>query len=126
MKRYRYSQWDGRQAFADIEADEVLDEAVEDLLRHGDLTWALRRLFEQGLALRGHRRVEGIRDLIKRLQRMKQDAAGRFDVQSLFEALKQQIEHLSQERLGQMNRMMQALNDLLRQRDRGLDPSLDD
>ena len=51
MKRYRYSQWDGRQTFADIEADDVLDEALDDLLRHGDLTWALRRLFEQGLRL---------------------------------------------------------------------------
>src|SRR5918996_4615926 len=71
MKRYRYSPWDGRQAFADVEADDVLDEAVDDLLQHGDLTYALRRLFEQGLTLRGGRRVEGIRDLLKRLQHMK-------------------------------------------------------
>src|ERR671922_1497593 len=126
MKRYRYAEWDGRQVFADIEADDVLDEAVDDLLQHGDLSRALRRLFEQGMTLRGHRRVEGIRDLIKRLQRMKQDATGQFDVQSLFEALKQRIEQLTQEHLAQMNRMMQALNELLRQRDRGLDPSLDD
>jgi uncharacterized protein with von Willebrand factor type A (vWA) domain len=126
MKRYRYAEWDRRQAFADIDADDVLDEAVDDLLQHGDLTWALRRLFEQGMTLRGNRRVEGIRDLIKRLQRMKQDAAGQFDVESLFEALKQQIEQLSHEHLAQMNRMMQALNDLLQQRDRGLNPSLDE
>ena len=126
MKRYRYSEWDGRQAFADIEADDVLDEAVDDLLQHGDFSWALRRLFEQGMTLRGNRRVEGIRDLIKRLQRMKQDAAGQFDAQSLFEALKQQIEQLTQEHLAQMNRMLQALNDLLQQRDRGLNPSLDE
>jgi uncharacterized protein with von Willebrand factor type A (vWA) domain len=126
MKRYRYAEWDGMQAFADIDADDVLDEAVDDLLQHGDLTWALRRLFEQGMTLRGNRRVEGIRDLIKRLQRMKQDAAGQFDVESLFEALKQQIEQLSHEHLAQMNRMMQALNDLLQQRDRGLNPSLDE
>ncbi|HYY16561.1 MAG TPA: hypothetical protein VE965_07955, partial [Gammaproteobacteria bacterium] len=79
MKRYRYSQWDGRQAFADIEADEVLDEAVDDLLRHGDLTWALRRLFEQGLRLRGGRRVEGISDLLKRLQHLKQQFTGAYD-----------------------------------------------
>jgi uncharacterized protein with von Willebrand factor type A (vWA) domain len=126
MKRYRYAEWDGMQAFADIDADDVLDEAVDDLLQHGDLTWALRRLFEQGMTLRGNRRVEGIRDLIKRLQRMKQDAAGQFDVESLFEALKRQIEQLSHEHLAQMNRMMQALNDLLQQRDRGLNPSLDE
>jgi uncharacterized protein with von Willebrand factor type A (vWA) domain len=126
MKRYRYSQWDGRQAFADIEADEVLDEAVDDLLRHGDLTWALRRLFEQGLRLRGGRRVEGIRDLLKRLQHMKQQFTGAYDVQSLFEALKQHIERLSREHLAQMNRMLQALNELMQQRDRGLNPSLDE
>src|SRR3712207_6084973 len=99
MKRYRYAAWDGRQAFADVNADDVLDEAVDDLLQHGDLTRALRRLFEQGLNLRGNRRVEGMRDLLKRLQRMKQDAAGRFDVQSLFDALKQHIEQLSQAHL---------------------------
>jgi len=126
MKRYRYSKWDGRQAFADIEADDVLDEAVDDLLQHGDLSWALRRLFEQGMTLRGGRRVEGIRDLIKRLQRMKQEDTGQFDVQSLFAALKQQIQQLTQQHLAQMNRMLQALNDLLQQRDRGLNPALDD
>jgi uncharacterized protein with von Willebrand factor type A (vWA) domain len=126
MKRYRYSEWDGRQAFADIQADDVLDEAVDDLLQHGDLTWALRRLFEQGLNLRGGRRVEGIRDLLKRLQRMKQEAAGQFDMQSLFDALRQQIQQLSQEHLSQMNRMLQALNELLQQRDRGEQPALDD
>src|SRR5262245_20341511 len=118
MKRYRYAEWDGRQVFADIEADDVLDEAVDDLLQHGDLSWALRRLFEQGMTLRGNRRVEGIRDLSKRLQRMRQDALGRFDSQSLFEALKQQIEQLSQEHLAHMSRMMQALNDLLQQQNR--------
>ncbi len=126
MKRYRYSRWDGRQAFADVEADDVLDEAVDDLLRHGDLTWALRRLFEQGLQLRGGRRVEGIRDLLKRLQQMKRDAARQFDMQSLFDALRQQIDRLSQEHLAQMNRMLQALNELLQQRDRGLQPALDE
>jgi uncharacterized protein with von Willebrand factor type A (vWA) domain len=126
MKRYRYSQWDGRQAFADIEADEVLDDAVDDLLRHGDLTWALRRLFEQGLRLRGGRRVEGIRDLLRHLQHMKQQFTGEYDVQSLFDALKQHIEQLSREHLAQMNRMLQALNELLHQRDRGLNPSLDE
>ena len=126
MKRFRYSAWDGTQAFADIEADDVLDEAVDDLLQHGDLTWAMRRLFEQGLTLRGQRRVEGIRDLIRRLQRMKQEATGQFDVQSLFEALKQQIGQLTQEHLAHMSRMLQALNELLRQRDRGLNPSLDE
>ena len=126
MIRYRYSQWDGRQAFADIEADDVLDEAVDDLLQHGDLTWALRRLFEQGLNLRGDRRVDGIRDLIKRLQRMKQEATGQFDAQSLFDALKEQIEQLSQAHLAQMNRMLQALNELLQQRDRGEQPALDE
>jgi uncharacterized protein with von Willebrand factor type A (vWA) domain len=126
MKRFRYSAWDGTQAFADIEADDVLDGAVDDLLQHGDLTWAMRRLFEQGLTLRGQRRVEGIRDLIKRLQRMKQEATGQFDVQSLFEALKQQIGQLTQEHLTHMSRMLQALNELLQQRDRGLNPSLDE
>jgi uncharacterized protein with von Willebrand factor type A (vWA) domain len=126
MKRFRYSAWDGRQAFADIEADEVLDEAVDDLLQHGDLTWAMRRLFEQGLRLRGQRRVEGIRDLIKRLQRMKQEATGQFDLQPLFEALKQQIGQLTQERLAQTSRMLEALNELLRQREQGLNPSLDE
>jgi uncharacterized protein with von Willebrand factor type A (vWA) domain len=126
MKRYRYAAWDGRQAFADVNADDVLDEAVDDLLQHGDLTWALRRLFEQGLTLRGNRRVEGMRDLLKRLQRMKQDATGRFDVQSLFDALKQHIEQLSQAHLAQMHRMLQALNELLQQRERGENPSLDE
>jgi hypothetical protein len=60
MKRYRYAEWDGMQAFADIDADDVLDEAVDDLLQHGDLTWALRRLSPRMSRMQGQKaRVTG-------------------------------------------------------------------
>ena len=41
---YRYSRWDGRQAGFELDAEQVLAEVADDLLYHGDLHAALRRL----------------------------------------------------------------------------------
>ena len=59
---FRYSRWDGTQVGFDLDADALLDEMADDLLYHGDLNAALRRMHPAGLpgpqrrAAHGHAR----------------------------------------------------------------------
>ena len=46
--RFRYSRWDGTQVGFDLDADSVLAEINDDLLYHGDLNAALRRMLNSG------------------------------------------------------------------------------
>ena len=42
--RFTYSRWDGTQTGFSLDAEGILDELTDDLLYHGDLNAALRRL----------------------------------------------------------------------------------
>ena len=59
MGRYSYSQWDGTQTGFELDADDVLGEVTDDLLYHGDLNAALRRLMQQGFTDRNGEEVQG-------------------------------------------------------------------
>ena len=45
---FKYSRWDGTQTGFDLDADALLEEMSDDLLYHGDLNAALRRMLQQG------------------------------------------------------------------------------
>ena len=56
---FRYSRWDGTQTGFDLDAESLLDEMSDDLLYHGDLNAALRRLMQQGFRDRNDERAHG-------------------------------------------------------------------
>ncbi len=71
--QFRYSRWDGTQVGFDLDADQVFEELTDDLLYHGDLNAALRRLMQQGFDGDDGNRVEGLRDLMQRLRDARQE-----------------------------------------------------
>jgi hypothetical protein len=42
--RFTYSRWDGTQTGFSMDADDLLAEMTDDLMYHGDVNAALRRL----------------------------------------------------------------------------------
>ncbi|MFP5322460.1 MAG: VWA domain-containing protein [Acidimicrobiia bacterium] len=66
--RFRYSRWDGTQVGFDLDADAIFDEITDDLLYHGDLNAALRRLMQQGFRDPDGGEVQGMRELMQRLR----------------------------------------------------------
>ena len=71
--RYDYSRWDGTQEFADLDPDDLLSQLTDDLLAGGDLNDALRRLLRGGMRTADGERVMGMRDLLERLRRRRQE-----------------------------------------------------
>lgn len=57
--RYTYSRWDGTQKGFDLDADSLLEELTDDLLYHGDVNAALRRLMQQGMTDRNGEQMMG-------------------------------------------------------------------
>jgi uncharacterized protein with von Willebrand factor type A (vWA) domain len=71
----RYRRWDGSQDVPDLTADEIVDAIADDVLEHGDLEEALRRLMERGLRSGDPSRgdLRGLRDLLDRLRERREE-----------------------------------------------------
>jgi uncharacterized protein with von Willebrand factor type A (vWA) domain len=99
--RFRYSRWDGTQVGFDLDADAILAEVTDDLLYHGDLHAALRRLMQQGFEDRDGERVMGMRELMERLRQRRREQLERHDLGGVYEDIAQQLrEVLDTERAG--------------------------
>ena len=59
VRAFQYSRWDGTQVGFDLDADALLEEMTDDLLYHGDLNAALRRMLQQGFQDREGRTARG-------------------------------------------------------------------
>ena len=85
--RFRYSRWDGTQVGFDLDADTVLEQITDDLLYHGDLHAALRRLLQSGFQDRDGQWVSGVRDLLERLRQERQERLDRFDLGGVYDEI---------------------------------------
>ena len=71
-QRFTYSAWDGTQKGFDVDADSLFDELTDDLLYHGDVNAALRRMLQQGMTDRNGEQVQGLRELMRQLREQRQ------------------------------------------------------
>ncbi|MEK7446185.1 MAG: VWA domain-containing protein [candidate division NC10 bacterium] len=94
MARIRYSRWDGTQRLADLDADDLLSAMSDDLLSDGDLRSALRRLVQRGAQPPGAQRLPGLQDLIKQLQRRRQQHLDRYDLGSALEDITKKLDEV--------------------------------
>ncbi|HVQ75407.1 MAG TPA: VWA domain-containing protein [Candidatus Binatia bacterium] len=91
---FRYSRWDGTQDLGDLDADELLDTMADDLLLDGDLPSALRRLLQQGARDSQGMRQPGLRDLLDRLRRQRQERLNRYDLGSSLDDIKEKLDQV--------------------------------
>ena len=131
--RYRYSRWDGTQVGFDLDADALLEEMTDDLLYHGDLNAALRRMLQQGFRDREGRDVQGMREMLERLRERRREQLDRYDLGGVYEEIGQRLDEIVEhERAGIDRRLDEArasgdkrrediLDDLARQRREQLD-----
>jgi uncharacterized protein with von Willebrand factor type A (vWA) domain len=93
MPVYRYSRWDGTQKI-DLDADQLLSAMADDLLSDGDPWRALRRLMQQGARMPEGQRMPGLKDLLERLRRQRQERLNRYDLGSSLEDIKKKLEEV--------------------------------
>jgi uncharacterized protein with von Willebrand factor type A (vWA) domain len=101
LSRFRYSRWDGTQVGFELDAEDVLSEITDDLLYHGDLNAALRRMMQSGFRDRNGERVEGMRQLLEKLRRKRRDELERYDLGGVYDDIAEQLrEVMDTERSG--------------------------
>ncbi len=104
--RFRYSRWDGTQVGFDLDADAVLEQITDDLLYHGDLHAALRRLLQQGFQDRQGQNVQGIRELMDRLRRERQERLDRFDLGGVYDEIAEELREVVQTERDEIDRQL--------------------
>ena len=95
--RFTYSRWDGTQKGFDLDADSLLDEITDDLLYHGDVNAALRRLMQQGMRDRNGEQMMGLRDLMKRLRDERQQRLDQQDIGGVYKEIADALDDIIDE-----------------------------
>jgi uncharacterized protein with von Willebrand factor type A (vWA) domain len=106
--RFRYSRWDGSQRGFDFDADDVFAEINDDLLYHGDLNAALRRLMQSGFRDRDDREVQGMRELMEQLRERRREMLEQHDLGGAFDEIADKLRQV-------VDTERQALDDLRRE-----------
>jgi uncharacterized protein with von Willebrand factor type A (vWA) domain len=113
--RFTYSRWDGTQVGFELDADSILEEITDDLLYHGDLNNALRRMMQSGFRDRNGDRLQGLRELLERLRRRRADLLDQHNLGGVYDDIAQELrEIVEQER--------QAIDDQTRDAQASGDP----
>src|SRR6266542_2787032 len=106
---FRYSRWDGTQTGFDLDADALLEEMSDDLLYHGDLNAALRRLMQQGFRDRNDEELMGLRDMLERLRQRRREELERRDLGGVYDDIAEKLREVTdQERAGIDRRVDEA------------------
>jgi uncharacterized protein with von Willebrand factor type A (vWA) domain len=106
--RFTYSRWDGTQKGFDLDADQVMSEITDDLLYHGDLNAALRRLLQSGFQREDGERLQGLRELMERLRQRRRDALEQHDLGGVYSEIADELREV-------VNQERAALDDLARE-----------
>jgi uncharacterized protein with von Willebrand factor type A (vWA) domain len=109
--RFTYSRWDGSQTGFEFDADAAFDELTDELLYHGDVNAALRRMMQDGLQDRDGERLQGLRELLEQLREQRQERLDRHDLGGVYDEIKAELDDIvDEERHAIENSLRDALN----------------
>lgn len=92
MVRYRYSRWDGSQHVTLFDDDDLLEQLSDDILAGNDIDQALRGLLQRGIEGSDQdQRIEGLHELMQRVQEQRRNMLERFNLESLINDLKERL-----------------------------------
>ncbi len=89
--RYTYSRWDGTQRGFEPDADDILAAVNDDLIEHGDVNAALRRLMNDGLLGADGDAIAGLRELLERLRDARRERLERFDLGGVYDEIAREL-----------------------------------
>ena len=98
---FRYSAWDGSQVGFDLDADALLSEMADELLYHGDLNAAMRRMLQQGFKDRNGEQLMGMREMLEKLRQRRQEELEQRDLGGVYDDIAEKLQDvMSEERAG--------------------------
>jgi uncharacterized protein with von Willebrand factor type A (vWA) domain len=95
--RFSYSRWDGTQRGFDIDADQLFDQLTDELLYHGDVNAALRRMLQDGMRGPDGERLQGLRELMQRLREERQQRLDRHELGGVYDEINRELDDIVDE-----------------------------
>jgi uncharacterized protein with von Willebrand factor type A (vWA) domain len=90
-KAVQYSRWDGTQTGFELDAYDVFGEITDDLLYHGDLNAALRRMLQSGFQDRNGEDLMGLREMLEQLRRKRRDQLEQYNLGGVYDDIAQEL-----------------------------------
>ena len=108
--RFTYSRWDGTQKGFEVDADSLLESVTDDLLYHGDVNSALRRIMQQGMTDRNGERIAGLRDMLDKVRKQREDILERSDLGGVYSEIAEALDDIVDEERYQLDRNVSDAN----------------
>ncbi|BAN01076.1 vWA domain-containing protein [Ilumatobacter coccineus] len=109
--RFTYSRWDGSQTGFEFDADAAFDELTDELLYHGDVNAALRRMMQEGMQDRDGNQLSGLRELLEQLRQERQERLANSDLGGVYDEINDALDDiLDEERHAIENALREAQN----------------
>jgi len=95
--RFKYSRWDGTQTGFEFDADAAFDELTDELLYHGDVNAALRKMMQDGMRDRDGNQLRGLRELLEQLREERQNRLDQHDLGGVYDEINDELNDLIDE-----------------------------
>jgi uncharacterized protein with von Willebrand factor type A (vWA) domain len=95
--RFSYSRWDGTQRGFDLDADAVFGELTDELLYHGDVNSALRRMMQDGMTDRNGDRIKGLREILEQLRAKRAEKLAQHDLGGVYDEISRELDDIVDE-----------------------------
>jgi uncharacterized protein with von Willebrand factor type A (vWA) domain len=116
--QFRYSRWDGTQKGFELGADEIMSEITDDLLYHGDLNAALRRMLQSGFDTPDGEHLEGLREIMEKLRQQRREMLEQHDLGGVYDEIADELREVVQQERDSLHDLAQeaaASDDVRRQ-----------
>ena len=109
MDTIRYSEWDGSQDWANLDADDLMNELHKRLMDHGDLSQAMRMMQRGGFKGSQGQRMPGLQDFLQRLRQQRQSQLQKYNLGSMMDDIREKLDDiLKSEREGIQKKLDEA------------------
>ncbi len=95
--RFNYSRWDGTQRGFEFDSQSIVDEITDDLLYHGDVNAALRRLMQEGMRNERGEQLMGLREMMQKLRERREEIKDRGDLGGVYSEIAAELDDLVDE-----------------------------
>ncbi len=109
LNHFNYSKWDGSQESLFATDSDLLDQIIDDIIFHGDVNAALRRLLRQGFTKENGREVMGIQDILDLIKEKKQELKDRVDPLMIYDDVETKLDQIIETEKNQINNLKQLL-----------------
>ena len=93
----------------DLDADALLSEMADELLYHGDLNAAMRRMLQQGFQDRNGEQLMGMQEMLKKLRERRQQELEQRDLGGVYDDIAEKLNDvMDHERAGMDRRVQEA------------------